>query len=139
MANIVVGLIALGAQGFVVPSTSTALTRQYATTQSMPETTLSVLRQATEACEKESCDMAELESLKATLSERADELKKQIYYFEDDCDLEGIYLDPSPDNMCSGDNAELRALTKYITELRDLQSSVDAQLAVLASRLDTLA
>lgn len=134
-----VGLLALGAQGFVAPATSTALTRLHATTQSMPATTVSVLRQATEACEKEQCDLAELEALKATLIDHADELKKQIYYFEDDCDLEGIYLSPEPDNMCSGDNAELRALTKYIIELRDLQSSVDAQLAVLASRLDTLA
>lgn len=97
------------------------------------QATVDALRRATEACDNNECSLDELAALKTTLLEHATFLEQQISFYDEDCDVDAVLVDDDAD--CSGDSAELRALTKFIVELRDLHSAVDNQLRVIDDRL----
>lgn len=92
--------------------------------------TLDLLENAVQACDR-NVELEELMSLKHTLLDHSEFIQKQISFYHDDvseaCDVE--------DFGCSGDEAELKALTKYIEELRSLQSQVDDHLSLVESRI----
>eukprot|EP00630_Chrysocystis_fragilis_P007629 CAMPEP_0197387692 /NCGR_PEP_ID=MMETSP1165-20131217/673_1 /TAXON_ID=284809 /ORGANISM="Chrysocystis fragilis, Strain CCMP3189" /LENGTH=138 /DNA_ID=CAMNT_0042913025 /DNA_START=84 /DNA_END=500 /DNA_ORIENTATION=- len=98
--------------------------------------TVDVLRKAIDACDKEFSQAEELAVLKTTLVDHLSFIQKQIDFYDDDtCDVDAYQL--SGNNNCSGDSAELRALTKYIDELRALHETVDDQVRLLDERLAT--
>lgn len=99
--------------------------------------TVDLLRKATDACDKEICELDELSVLKTSLVDHSNFIQKQISFYDEDCDVEAFQADGSDGCSSSGNTAELRALTKYIDELRALQSIVEDRLGVLEDRLSS--
>lgn len=99
--------------------------------------TVDLLRKATDACDKEICELEELSVLKTSLVDHSNFIQKQISFYDEDCDLESYQADSIDGCSSSGNTAELRALTKYIEELRELQSIVEDRLGVLEDRLSS--